>query len=72
MAGFIEFNMVCPKCKENTGVLDIGKIYEEYHCTKCDFSKITYCRKMSKKAPFEAAFSAIKTLSICENATSNA
>ena len=41
MAGFIEFNMVCPKCKENTGVLDIGKIYEEYHCTKCDFSKIT-------------------------------
>ena len=49
MAGFIEFNVICPKCKEETGVLDIGKIYEEYHCTntKCGISKTQKIKALS-------------------------
>jgi|10_taG_2_1085330.scaffolds.fasta_scaffold462830_2 hypothetical protein len=36
MAGFIEFNVVCPDCKEKTGILDVGKDYEDYKCTNED------------------------------------
>ena len=39
MAGFIEFNTPCPKCKELTAILDVGKSYEELSCSdeKCAY-----------------------------------
>tara|TARA_Y100001963_G_C6647754_1_gene384178 strand:- start:598 stop:735 length:138 start_codon:yes stop_codon:yes gene_type:complete len=41
MSGFIEFDLVCPKCKKETGVLDVGKTYQDSYCTnpECNFSK---------------------------------
>jgi len=38
--GFLEFEVTCPKCNKNSGTLDIGNTYEDFHCNnkECNYN----------------------------------